>query len=150
MNAAVAQQYSLNPLLMQGPSPLDLKQSEDLKKVGQERRGTLPHVNARTAANRPQFLQEEHLYEEADEAETREHVLGRLDHIVKSWVRSVHAAEGYNASLCEEVNAKIFTFGSYRLGVHGPGAVGAWAHARVRMQHRSRPGSNFNPAPVRC
>lgn len=72
-----------------------------------------------------QYLQEANLYESAAEAENREHVLGQLDRIVKDWVKAVHAAEGYAQSLCEEVNGKIFTFGSYRLGVHGPGEVGS-------------------------
>ena len=80
-----------------------------------------------------QYLQEANLYESAAEAENREHVLGQLDRIVKDWVKAVHAAEGYAQSLCEEVNGKIFTFGSYRLGVHGPGEVGSCqAHVQRR------------------
>ncbi|KAG1676134.1 hypothetical protein FOA52_004974 [Chlamydomonas sp. UWO 241] len=93
-------EYSLNPLSTKGPNALDLTQTEHLK----------------------QFLKDEGLYEDGDEAENREHVLGCLDRLVKAWVRRVLEAEGYNSSLCEDVNAKIFTFGSYRLGVHGPGA----------------------------
>ncbi|GAX76367.1 hypothetical protein CEUSTIGMA_g3813.t1 [Chlamydomonas eustigma] len=68
------------------------------------------------------FLREKGLYEDFNEAQNREHVLGMLDRIVKSWVHSVLEALGYSSSICEDVNAKIFTFGSYRLGVHGPGA----------------------------
>lgn len=56
------------------------------------------------------------------EASNREHVLGALDRIIKEWVKGVLQVSGYDSSMCEEVNAKIFTFGSYRLGVHGPGA----------------------------
>ncbi|TYI22492.1 hypothetical protein ES332_A06G107600v1 [Gossypium tomentosum] len=33
-----------------------------------------------------------------------------------------HITEGYTDQMVEEANAVIFTFGSYRLGVHGPGA----------------------------
>ncbi|KAL8234209.1 hypothetical protein R6Q59_020309 [Mikania micrantha] len=69
-----------------------------------------------------QFLVDAGLYETHEEAISREEVLGRLDQIVKIWVKKVSRAKGLNEQLVQEANAKIFTFGSYRLGVHGPGA----------------------------
>ncbi|XP_071716210.1 nuclear poly(A) polymerase 1-like [Rutidosis leptorrhynchoides] len=69
-----------------------------------------------------QFLADAGLYESHEEAISREEVLGRLDQIVKIWVKKVSRARGLNDQLVQEANAKIFTFGSYRLGVHGPGA----------------------------
>ncbi|XP_021613995.1 nuclear poly(A) polymerase 1 isoform X2 [Manihot esculenta] len=68
------------------------------------------------------FLQDVGLYESQEEAVSREEVLGRLDQIVKNWVKAISRAKGLNDQLVQEANAKIFTFGSYRLGVHGPGA----------------------------
>lgn len=65
-----------------------------------------------------QHLRDEGLYESAAEAELREEVLGHLDSIVKNWIKGVAAAKGQDV---EDANAKIYTFGSYRLGVHGPG-----------------------------
>ncbi|MCL7043206.1 hypothetical protein MKW94_018197 [Papaver nudicaule] len=62
------------------------------------------------------------LYECPEEAVSREEVLGRLDQIVKTWVKKVTRNKGYNDQFVQEANAKIYTFGSYRLGVHGPGA----------------------------
>ncbi|KAG8661569.1 hypothetical protein MANES_01G015800v8 [Manihot esculenta] len=68
------------------------------------------------------FLQDVGLYESREEAVSREEVLGRLDQIVKNWVKAISRSKCLNEQLVQEANAKIFTFGSYRLGVHGPGA----------------------------
>ena len=53
----------------------------------------------------------------------REEVLGRLDKLAKLWVQRVSALYGMSDVGDVEANAKIFTFGSYRLGVHGPGVL---------------------------
>ena len=82
---------------------------------------SLRHARIRSRLS-SQFLKEENLYEDVHEASNREHALGALDRIIKEWVKGVLQVSGYDSSMCEEVNAKIFTFGSYRLGVHGPGA----------------------------
>ncbi|KAG8382840.1 hypothetical protein BUALT_Bualt05G0120200 [Buddleja alternifolia] len=88
------------PISTGGPSELDVIKTKELEK----------------------FLADAGLYESHEEAIKREEVLGRLDQIVKSWVKNISRAKGYNESVVHEANAKIFTFGSYRLGVHGPGA----------------------------
>ncbi|XP_062009074.1 nuclear poly(A) polymerase 1-like [Rosa rugosa] len=62
------------------------------------------------------------LYECREESLIREEVLGRLDEIVKQWVKAISRAKGFDEEFVEEANAKVFTFGSYRLGVHSPGA----------------------------
>ena len=51
----------------------------------------------------------------------REIVLGRLAALVKSFVKTVSLARGLSEAAAETAGGKIFTFGSYRLGVHGPG-----------------------------
>ena len=70
-----------------------------------------------------QFLEEEGLYESIEESALREEVLGTLDKLVKEWVKRVGRAAELADSFVSDSNAKIFTFGSYRLGVHGPGKV---------------------------
>ena len=49
-------------------------------------------------------------------------MLGRLAALVKKFVRTVSMARGMSEAAAEAAGGKIFTFGSYRLGVHGPGS----------------------------
>lgn len=52
----------------------------------------------------------------------REIVLGRVADLVKKFVRKVAYNRGLSESAANSAGGKIFTFGSYRLGVHGPGS----------------------------
>ncbi|KAF3785389.1 Nuclear poly(A) polymerase 1 [Nymphaea thermarum] len=88
------------PISLGGPTELDINRTQELEK----------------------FLAASGLYESQEESVAREEVLGRLDQIVKIWIKKVSRAKGFNEQLVQEANARIFTFGSYRLGVHGPGA----------------------------
>ncbi|PIN26047.1 Poly(A) polymerase [Handroanthus impetiginosus] len=88
------------PLSLAGPTDADIQRTRELEK----------------------FLVDVGLYESAEEAAKREEVLGRLKQIVKDWVKELTRLRGYTDQMVEEANAVIFTFGSYRLGVHGPGA----------------------------
>jgi len=54
---------------------------------------------------------------------TREIVLGRLAALVKSFVKTVSLACGLSEAAAETAGVKIFTFGSYHLGVYGPGST---------------------------
>jgi poly(A) polymerase len=45
------------------------------------------------------------------------HVDCKMEQIVKNWVKVISRAKRLNEQLVQEANAKIFTFGSYRLGV---------------------------------
>jgi poly(A) polymerase len=88
------------PLSLAEPTALDRIQSEHLTR----------------------FLEDQNLYEPAAQSEVREDALGILDLVVKAWVRRVYRHKRFPEFMCEEATSKIFTFGSYRLGVHGPGA----------------------------
>ncbi|RDX87755.1 Nuclear poly(A) polymerase 4 [Mucuna pruriens] len=95
-----ANKYSFSkPLSLAGPNDADLQRNLDLEK----------------------FLLDSGLYESNEEAAARQEVLHRLDQIVKSWVKQLTRQRGYTDQMVEDANAVIFTFGSYRLGVHGPG-----------------------------
>ncbi|GKV36605.1 hypothetical protein SLEP1_g44716 [Rubroshorea leprosula] len=88
------------PLSMAGPTEVDLQRTRELEK----------------------FLVQAELYESKEEAAKREEVLGRIEQVVRGWVKQLTRLRGYTDQMVEDANAVIFTFGSYRLGVHGPGA----------------------------
>lgn len=49
-------------------------------------------------------------------------VLGRVAALVKQFVRAASLTRGLSEAAANAAGGKIFTFGSYRLGVHGPGS----------------------------
>lgn len=61
-----------------------------------------------------------------DTHEGQEHrllVLGRLNELMKRWIIQTSIEKGKTKDEAQEVGGKIFTFGSYRLGVHGKGSI---------------------------
>ncbi|KAL8118684.1 nuclear poly(A) polymerase 4-like isoform X1 [Apium graveolens] len=88
------------PLSLAGPSEADLIRNKELEK----------------------FLEDAGLHETKEEAFKRQQVLARIREIVVVWVKQLTRLRGYTDQMVEDANAVIFTFGSYRLGVHGPGA----------------------------
>ncbi|KAF8897890.1 Poly(A) polymerase central domain-containing protein [Infundibulicybe gibba] len=67
-------------------------------------------------------LRRQNTFESEEESRTREIVLGRVAALVKKFVRTVSLTRGLSEAAANAAGGKIFTFGSYRLGVHGPGA----------------------------
>ncbi|KAK4057582.1 polynucleotide adenylyltransferase [Microbotryomycetes sp. JL221] len=61
-------------------------------------------------------------YAGTEDGKQRENVLGRLNTLVKQFVYKSSINHGLSEAKAKEAGGKIFTFGSYRLGVHGPGA----------------------------
>lgn len=88
------------PISMAGPGEIDHQRTSDLEK----------------------YLVEAGLYESEEEAAKRLEVLDEIDQIVKGWVKQLTRQRGYTDQMVEEANAVLYTFGSYRLGVHGPGS----------------------------
>ncbi|XP_060773966.1 poly(A) polymerase alpha [Neoarius graeffei] len=62
------------------------------------------------------------VFEEELELQRRILVLGKLNTLVKEWIQDVSRSKNIPPSLIENIGGKIFTFGSYRLGVHTKGA----------------------------
>jgi poly(A) polymerase len=52
----------------------------------------------------------------------RELVLGRITALTKRFVTEVSVMQGLSEAAANAAGGKIFTFGSYRLGVHAPGS----------------------------
>ena len=49
-------------------------------------------------------------------------VLSRMNALVKNWIRDLSIEKNMPANLAETVGGCVYTFGSYRLGVHNKGA----------------------------
>jgi len=61
-------------------------------------------------------------FESEEELNHRMDVLSRLNDLVRKWIREVSVQKNMPETLADTVGGKIFTFGSYRLGVHNKGA----------------------------
>lgn len=68
------------------------------------------------------LLRERGAFETPEEAARREDVLGKMDVVCKEWCARVGVQRGLSLELACAAGAKLFTFGSYRLGVDGAGA----------------------------
>ena len=66
------------------------------------------------------FLVDVGLCERKEEAIKITEVLDRLGQILKDWMKQLTCLRGYTNRMVENANVVLFTFGSYRLGVHGP------------------------------
>lgn len=62
------------------------------------------------------------VFESDAELNHRMEILAKLNTLVKEWIRDVSVAKNMPAQMADKVGGKIYTFGSYRLGVHHKGA----------------------------
>lgn len=49
-------------------------------------------------------------------------ILSKLNSLVKEWIRESSINRNMPSNVADQVGGKIYTFGSYRLGVHHKGA----------------------------
>ncbi|KRZ04845.1 Poly(A) polymerase gamma [Trichinella zimbabwensis] len=96
-----AEQYGITaPISMADPTDLDLRQSEELERV----------------------LHEYGLFESDAELTHRMEVLRKVNLLFRQWIRDLSIQRNMPPDVADSVGGKIFTFGSYRLGVHTRGA----------------------------
>ncbi|XP_071963960.1 poly(A) polymerase beta-like [Antedon mediterranea] len=88
-----------SPISLAEPRPEDLKLTSDLVEAMK------PHG----------------VFEDDTELAHRVDVLLKLDTMVKQWIKDISLKKNMPPSLAEHVGGKIYTFGSYRLGVHTKG-----------------------------
>jgi poly(A) polymerase len=68
------------------------------------------------------FCQENIPLESTEGIQTRERVLNRMRALCREWIKSVCRKRGLPNDVVESAGGQLFTSGSYRLGVHEPGA----------------------------
>ena len=69
-----------------------------------------------------QELKRENSFESEAETQNRVHVLQILQDLAQEFVYKVSKSKNMSDGMARDAGGKIFTFGSYRLGVHGPGS----------------------------
>ncbi|XP_051170295.1 poly(A) polymerase type 3 isoform X2 [Leptopilina boulardi] len=62
------------------------------------------------------------VFESEEELNHRMEILSKLNALVKQWIKDISIARNMPINCAEQVGGKIYTFGSYRLGVHHKGA----------------------------
>ncbi|XP_050448950.1 poly(A) polymerase type 3 [Cataglyphis hispanica] len=82
------------------PKPIDITRTNELKEA----------------------LKPYNVFESEEELNHRMEILSKLNALVKQWIRDTSVARNMPPNVAEQVGGKIYTFGSYRLGVHHKGA----------------------------
>ena len=102
MSSQPQQQY----LGMTAPISLALPEQGDIKRTKALEKALEPHG----------------VFESEIELNHRMEVLARLNQLVKQWIKDLSLEKGMPPSVAETVGGHVYTFGSYRLGVHNKGA----------------------------
>jgi len=76
-------------------------------------------------------LRSQNNFESTDDTEKRKRVLDHMQQVTEDFVRHVGKTKGLNPSVLEAAGGKVSTFGSYRLGVYGPGELKWLSHPSI-------------------
>ncbi len=60
-------------------------------------------------------------------------VLGKLNQLFKDFVKNVSLKNNLPESIASEAGGKVFSFGSYRLGVHGKGIFTSFFFTKKKL-----------------
>ena len=82
------------------PKPIDLIKTKELEEA------LIPH----------------RVTETDEELDHRMEVLSKVNELAKEWIRDVSVQKNMPLGAADRVGGKVYTFGSYRLGVHNKGA----------------------------
>ncbi|XP_035228439.1 poly(A) polymerase type 3-like, partial [Stegodyphus dumicola] len=85
-----------SPISTAMPRPEDIQKTKELEEV----------------------LRQYGLFESDEELAHRMEVLSKINELVKLWIRDISVKKNMPPNVAETVGGKIYTFGSYRLGVH--------------------------------
>ncbi|KAM3968626.1 poly(A) polymerase hiiragi isoform 1-T2 [Aphomia sociella] len=85
---------------MAGPKPIDIEKTNELKE------SLIPHG----------------VFESEIDLHHRMEILGQLHRLVRQWIRDESIRKNMPPRVAETVGGNVYTFGSYRLGVHHRGA----------------------------
>ncbi len=69
-----------------------------------------------------ELLVANNIFPTPEESQKKELVLGKLNGLVLDWIKEISLSRGFNEDIIEDIGGKLLSFGSYRLGVDGPGA----------------------------
>lgn len=83
--------------------------------------GPKPEDLERTAALEKSLVPYK-VFENEQELNHRMEILAKLNGLVKQWIKDVSVSKNMPEQVADKLGGKIYTFGSYRLGVHHKGA----------------------------
>ncbi|GFQ91216.1 poly(A) polymerase alpha [Trichonephila clavata] len=89
-----------SPISTAFPKPDDLQRTKELEKV----------------------LRDFGVFESDEELAHRTEVLNKIIQLFKQWIREISIKKNMPPNVAETVSGKMYTFGSYRLGVHTKGS----------------------------
>lgn len=117
--ASAQQQQNNNNSPSQPPPPAAAKQLGMTSAISTAM--PKPEDNERTQ-DLEKTLEPFNVFESEQELNHRMEILAKLNTLVKHWVKDVSVNKNMPESMAEKLGGKIYTFGSYRLGVHHRGA----------------------------
>ena len=113
--SAESRQWGLTPpMSLAHPSQEDIKQNQDLV----------------------QELKAENNYEGQAETQKRMATLKLLNNVVIEFVKEVSRRMQLHHDQIEQFGGKVFPYGSYRLGVYGPGMLGVTRQQYLKLTFR--------------